>query len=196
MKKLLKKIALAVTILNVCVGSSVFATMTPTFPNATRYSRGVSNCCYYVDSTASSYTNSINAAADNWVDTGYGWNPIYMTPVASNYGTHMDFYGRTTANDSYLNSNILGYTTFWNEDITINGTKCSYPTSNYYYSEIMFNLGLSNSYDYRTAKHEMGHAFGLAHNESSYSIMCPTINDMYVTTVQQCDHNTINYLYN
>ncbi|MBQ8379590.1 MAG: hypothetical protein IJX34_02120, partial [Clostridia bacterium] len=99
MKKLLKKIALAVTILNVCVGSSVFATMTPTYPNATKYSRGVSNCCYYVDSTASSYTNSINAAADNWVDTGYGWNPIYMTPVGSNYGTHMDFYGRTTAND-------------------------------------------------------------------------------------------------
>lgn len=196
MKKLIKKTAYMFAILSIFVGSNIFAAMTPTFPNDVKYSRGVSNCCYYVDSSAGSYTNQINAAADNWVDTGYGWNPIYMTPVGSNYGTHMDFYGRTMAQDSYLNSNILGYTTFWNGDSTLTPTWGGYPTYNYYYSEIVFNLSTSNSYDYRTAKHEMGHAFGLGHNESSYSIMCPVLTDTYVTTVQKCDHDAINYLYN
>ena len=63
-------------------------------------------------------------------------------------------------------------------------------------SEIVFNTSASDSYDIRTAKHEMGHAFGLDHTENSYSIMFPNINYTYVTTVQQCDHDTINYLYN
>lgn len=61
-------------------------------PIGGKFSRGVSNTCYYVDSTASAYTTRINAAANNWVNTGHGWNPIYMTPVSSSYLTHMDFY--------------------------------------------------------------------------------------------------------
>jgi len=42
----------------------------------------------------------------------------------------------------------------------------------------------------------MGHAFGLAHTENDYSIMYPSANYTKVSTVQQCDHDTINYLYN
>ena len=61
-------------ILTFCIFScSVFA-MTPTYTNDAKFTRGVSNCCYYVDSTASSYTSNVNSAANNWVDTGYGWN--------------------------------------------------------------------------------------------------------------------------
>ncbi|MBO5476619.1 MAG: matrixin family metalloprotease [Clostridia bacterium] len=196
MKKFFKKTFCMFAILTIFVGGNIFATMTPTFPNDIKFSRGVSNCCYYVDSSASSYTSQINSAADNWVDTGYGWNPIYMTPVASNYGTHIDFYGKTSSTESYLNNNALGFTSFWNGDGTLVAPFGSYPTYNYYYSEIVLNLDLSDSYDIRTAKHEMGHAFGLAHTENSYSIMCPNITDTYVTTVQQCDHDAINYLYN
>lgn len=196
MKNKLKRMTFITLTLATCIGGGSIFARTPTMPNDVRFSRGVSNCCYYIDWTASSYQNQIVSASNNWVDTGYGWNPIYMTAVSSNYATHMDFYGRNTGSDSYLNDTTLGYTSFWNTDGTLTSPKGQTPTYNYFYTEIVFNTGLSDSYDYRTAKHEMGHAFGLMHMQSSYSIMCPTIIDMKVSTVQQCDHDSINYLYN
>ena len=176
------------------LGCSVFA-MTPTYENDAKFTRGVGNCCYYIDGTASSYSSNIVSAANNWEDTGYGWNPIYMTAVSSNYATHMDFYSRTSSQDVHLTGNTLGYTTFWNTDGTLVARRTHAPTYNYFYTEIVFNASHSDSYDIRTAKHEMGHAFGLSHYGNSYSIMCPDLSDTYVTTVQQCDHDTINYLY-
>ena len=196
MKNKLKRMTFITLTLATCIGGGSIFARTPTMPNDVRFSRGVSNCCYYIDWTASSYQNQIVSASNNWVDTGYGWNPIYMTAVSSNYATHIDFYGRNTGSDSYLNDTTLGYTSFWNTDGTLTSQKGQTPTYNYFYTEIVFNTGLSDSYDYRTAKHEMGHAFGLMHMQSSYSIMCPTIIDMKVSTVQQCDHDSINYLYN
>ena len=196
MKNKLKRMTFITLTLATCIGGGSIFARTPTMPNDVRFSRGVSNCCYYIDWTASSYQNQIVSASNNWVDTGYGWNPIYMTAVSSNYATHIDFYGRNTGSDSYLNDSTLGYTSFWNTDGTLTSQKGQTPTYNYFYTEIVFNTGLSDSYDYRTAKHEMGHAFGLMHMQSSYSIMCPTIIDMKVSTVQQCDHDSINYLYN
>ena len=176
------------------VGGSIFA-RTPTMPNDVRFSRGVSNCCYYIDWTASGYQNQVVSASNNWVDTGYGWNPIYMTAVSSNYATHMDFYGRNAGSDSYLNNSVVGYTSYWNTDGSMTSQKGQVPTYNYFYTEIVFNTDLSESYDYRTAKHEMGHAFGLMHTDNRYSIMYPNLY-MYVSTVQQGDHDAINYLYN
>lgn len=183
-------------ILSFCIISCDVFAMTPTFTNDAKFTRGVSNCCYYVDSTASGYTSNINSAANNWVDTGYGWNPIYMTAVSSNYATHMDFYGRTPSSDSYLSDSVVGYTSFWNSNGTLVTAKKDIPSYNYFYTEIVMNLSSSDSYDIRAAKHEMGHAFGLGHTENTYSIMFPNINYIYVTNVQQCDHDTINYLYN
>ncbi len=195
MRKKIKRMTFMALTLATCVGGSIFA-RTPTMPNDVRFSRGVSNCCYYIDWTASSYQDQVVSAANNWEDTGYGWNPIYMTAVSSNYATHMDFYGRNTGSDSYLNSTTLGYTSFWNTDGTMTAEKGQTPTYNYFYTEIVFNTGLSDSYNYITAKHEMGHAFGLMHTYNSYSIMCPTLNDIKVSTVQQEDNDAINYLYN
>ena len=118
-----------------------------------------------------------------------------MTAVSTNFASHMDFYGRDARSDSYLNNNIIGYTSFWNTDGSMTSQKGQVPTYNYFYTEIVFNTDLSDSYDYRIAKHEMGHAFGLLHTDDRYSIMYPNLN-MYVSTVQQGDHDAINYLYN
>lgn len=195
MKNKMKRMTLIALGLITFVGGSIFA-RTPTMPNDVRFSRGVSNCCYYIDWTASGYQNQVVSASNNWVDTGYGWNPIYMTSVSSNYATHMDFYGRNAGSDSYLNNSVVGYTSYWNTDGSMTSQKGQVPTYNYFYTEIVFNTDLSESYDYRIAKHEMGHAFGLLHTEDRYSIMYPTLFNMMVSTVQQGDHDAINYLYN
>ena len=191
----MKKFFIFLTIILCTLSSSVFA-MTPTYANDAKFTRGVGNCCYYVDSSASGYTSSINDAAYNWENTGFGWNPIYMHAVASNYATHIDFYGATPSTDSYLTSGLAGYASFWNSNSTLVCTKISEPSYNYFYTEVILNTNNSGSYDYRTAKHEMGHALGLSHNVSHYSIMHPSLSGMYVSTVQQDDHDTINYLYN
>lgn len=191
----MKKFFIFLTIILCTLSSSVFA-MTPTYANDAKFTRGVGNCCYYVDSSASGYTSAINDAAYNWENTGFGWNPIYMHAVASNYATHIDFYGATPSTDSYLTSGLAGYASFWNSNSTLVCTKISEPSYNYFYTEVILNTNNSGSYDYRTAKHEMGHALGLSHNVSHYSIMHPSLSGMYVSTVQQDDHDTINYLYN
>ena len=191
----MKKFFIFLTIVLCTLSSSVFA-MTPTYTNDAKFTRGVGNCCYYIDTSASSYTSSVSDAAYNWENTGYGWNPIYMTAVASNYATHMDFYGRTAAQDSYLTISTAAYTTFWNSNSTQVCSNSDDPTYNYFYTEIIFNKSSTDSANFKVAKHEMGHAFGLAHYANHYSIMYPSLDGMYVSTVQQTDHDTINYLYN
>jgi len=176
--------------------SETLFAMTPTFPNNAKFTRGVGNTCYYIGSGASGYTSLINTAMYNWEVTGYGWNPIYQTGVSSNYGTHIDFYGKTPSTDSYLTSTIQGYASFWNNNGTLVTTKTQVPTYNYFYSEIILNTSNSTSYSRYVLTHEIGHAFGLSHNSSSYSIMCPNATVCNVTTVQNVDHQTINYLYN
>ena len=116
------------------LGCSVFA-MTPTYENDAKFTRGVGNCCYYIDGTASGYSSNIVSAANNWEDTGYGWNPIYMTAVSSNYATHMDFYSRTSSQDVNLTGNVLGYTTYWNTDGTLVARRTHAPTYNYFYTD-------------------------------------------------------------
>lgn len=191
----MKKLFIFFTTLVLTLSSVTFA-MTPTYTNDAKFNRGVGNCCYYVDGSASGYANQISSAANNWEVTGYGWNPIYMTEVSSNYATHMDFYSATPVTDSYLSNSTAGYTTFWNSNSTLVCAKTASPTYDYFYTEIILNTSNNGSYDYRTAKHEMGHALGLAHYLNHYSIMYPDLSGMFVSTVQQTDHDTINYLYN
>ncbi len=195
MKKLMKKFVMTLSVLTVgfVTSANVFA-MTPTWPNDAKFTRGVSKAYYYVDSTANSYIPRINAAVDNWVDTGYGWNPIYLSPVASNYATHIDFYRANYQQDSVLDSNTIAYAGFW--DINSNRvSKAGYgPSVNYFYTEVKMNTAFDTATS--TIIHEMGHCFGLAHSSDHYSIMYPYANETYVTTVQRDDHDTINYLYN
>lgn len=166
--------------------------MTPTWESGAKFTRGVGNTCYFVSSSALGYTNSINAAADNWSNPGW-WNPISMIPVSSNYATHVDFYAIHGNQNIVLVWGAYGYTSFWDENGSPITLGAEAPNRSYFYTEINFNLDKSMSYDYRTSKHELGHAFGLRHSDR-YSIMYPDESG-YVSTVQYADNEAINYLY-
>lgn len=155
---------------------------------------GVGNICYYIDSSASSYTSIINSAINNWVDTGYGWNPIYVTPVSSNYATDIDFYLRYGDD---MSADILGRTTYYN----INEGIVNQYNTNWFFAKIELNAsslgGYSNDIKQGTTAHELGHAFGLDHQDyNRYSIMCQLGCGRLVNTVDQTSHNAINALYN
>ena len=163
-------------------------------PIGGKFSRGVSNTCYYVDSTASAYTTRINAAANNWVNTGHGWNPIYMTPVSSNYLTHMDFYGKTTS--FWGDSNIRGETRMFTnsgQDITSKAHN-----TNWMYAEIYVNTSVVSTNTIQTQgtfAHEMGHAFGLDHVSNVNALMHRYSNERLTHVVSLDEHNGINALY-
>lgn len=186
-------IIIAIILFAIVYPSNCFA-MTSTFPNNAKYSRGVSNTCYYVSSSASGYTSQISQAAHNWVVTGYGWNPIQMTAVSSNKGTHMDIYASDFRNVTNISDNTNAYTTFWTSSSQLVSQPQLDPTYNYFYTEIHINT-YRTTMNVPTLIHEMGHCFGLAHSTSEYSIMYP-YSSRLVTTVQKDDHDTINYLYN
>lgn len=192
----MKKIVLAFLFSVILLGNANVFAMTPTWPYDAKFTRGVSNTCYYVDSSASGYLSQVDTAMGNWVDTGYGWNPIYATPVSSNYASHIDIYGSNIYDDGYLDYVTYAYTSFWNTDGTLVCEKTTSPSYNYFYTEIIMNMTRSESYETELMIHEMGHAFGLAHSSSLYSVMYPGIYSSYVSTVQKEDHDTINYLYN
>lgn len=185
-KKLLITILLISVLFIINVSSKAYAVMSPTYPNEIRYSRGVSNVCYVVSSSASGYTSYINSAANGWVHTHYGDNPIYMTAVSSTVGSHMDIYAKSL---SSAYDGTYAYTTIWDynsKSLKFDGTQ------NYWYAEIMINTNLTQTITSIT--HEMGHCFGLEDNNDVNSVMyyCDAGN---AKTVQACDNETINYLY-
>ena len=157
-----------------------------------KQSRGVSNMYYYVDSSASGYTTLINDAIDNWVVTGWGWNPIYLAPVASNNGTALDFYLKGS---DQLGYSILGQTTFYNSSEVQVASN-----TDWFFAKIELNSStlpnISHNNRQGTISHEIGHGLGLAHQLSNTgSIMCTLGAGRTVYTVDQISHNAINTLY-
>lgn len=158
-----------------------------------KQSRGVSNMYYYVDNSAVGYTTLINNAIDNWVVTGYGWNPIQLAPVASNNGTALDFYLKYA---DELSRGVLAQTSFYNSaEIELDPE-----TNDWFFATIDLNGTTlpSISYEQRqgTIAHEIGHGLGLAHqNSNPGSIMCSLASGRTMNRVDQISHNAINQLY-
>lgn len=147
----------------------------------------------------------INNAIDNWVDTGYGWNQIYLAPVASSYATSMDFYGLTQSQaiaryGSTRYKTTLADTTYYLTD----GTKIDMNSQSWFYTEIRLNNYSMYTADvmediFRQGEiaHEIGHALGLYDNNyNARSIMCGLLNAGRTIQVVDVDsHNAINAMY-
>ena len=98
-------------------------------------SRGVSNMCYYVDSTASAYTTYINTGISRWTNGGHSPSDfINMTAVSSNYATAVDYYAYDE--NEFLSLFILAETSFFSSS-GMSGSG----VSPYYYTEISINKG-------------------------------------------------------
>ena len=173
-----------------------YNTATQTYGN-TKYTRGVGNVTVWINynSGVGYWQSYINNARQNWMYPGWS-NPIYMNFVSSNYGSQLDLH--------------LKYKSFWGSDSVLaetrfyssTGARVQPQKSNWYYSEIYINHdafskpSFSNEQALGTVIHEMGHAFGLAHNNTNVnSIMCQTAYGRRVQRVQKTDNDAINRLY-
>lgn len=203
-KCLILGIILAIICATFSFTSNVYAVENEAPYTQYRLSRGVSKMYYYVDSSASGYTTLINNAVNNWIDTGYGWNPIYLYPVASNYATEIDFYllKGSQATDLWGAYNGTLAETFYfriDESPIDNGRY----QENWFFTQIKMNdtnMYLSSMNDtirQGTITHEIGHALGLSHqNASPNSIMCQMRYHRTAQRVDQASHNYINEMYN
>lgn len=191
----MKKVILGVTIAIITLLSNVFnaSAMTPTYGGKLTWNIG--NIHYYLSGESANYADIIAASANNWVNTGVGWNPLWpndRTYVQSE--ATFDFYTATSGG-----SGVVAETKFFGT-----GSYCVYPSeltkASWDWNEIWiytstFNT-LSSSYKQGTITHEMGHAFGLAHTSDKYSIMCQIGAGRAVNTVQAADNEAFNSKYN
>lgn len=171
--------------------------MTPHF-NGHKFQNGVRNLTAWLNySSGVGYWEwFITSAVNNWMYTGVGANPIYVTYVSSNNGSNLDFHRKN--NSFWGDSTTLAETRFFLR----NNQRINPMTSNWFYAEIYINHdtysnpNFSNDQALGTTIHEIGHALGLDHyNSNPYSIMCQTRYGRVVQRVQRTDNDTVNYLY-
>lgn len=147
---------------------------------------GPRNMLYTVNGGATAYTYNINIGVKNWMYTGYD-NPIYMTPVSSNYGSTIDFYNYKDA------SKNVAYTQVYNSQNQPIDYKYDY-----LWAKIQFNdkYKTDQSINHNaTSAHEIGHVLGLPHNDSAYSIMYGGNQDRKVVSPQKVDNERVVELY-
>lgn len=191
MKKKLLNIGIISTCVTLALSGSVFALV----PTVGGYlSRGVDNMCYYVDSSANSYTSYINTGINRWTNGGHSPSDfINMTAVSSNYATDVDYYA-VNAEDMYASGAIAETWYFSSSGSSVSGLVP------YYYSEISINkdvIGNCTSFEkIGTMAHEFGHAMGLdENNRNTSSIMCQLGSGRTVNTVSAEDYATVVSIY-
>ena len=127
----MKKKILKVGMISACCTLAMSAVAFATVPVIGGYlSRGVDRMCYYVDSSASTYTSSINTSISRWTNGGHSPSDfINMTAVSSNYATDVDYYAKDMMD--MISVGALAETTYF----TSSGLECM-GTVAYYFCEI------------------------------------------------------------
>ena len=194
-KMKLVSILLAITTM-ICL-SSVTASAADVTPRISQYylAEGVGAVDYFITSSASSYSTEIGNAANNWVYTGYGYNPIYMYQTTNFGASNMDIYAQ-------LDGMSAGYSgaTYYVDVRPEGHVHVAAEDSLWDYGEIYLNTSyteqMASVHKQGVIAHEMGHVFGLAHNnDNPYSIMCQGAYGRVTETVGLADHYGINAMY-
>lgn len=191
----MKKNVVKIGILSACCALAMTSIAFAKVPTLGGYlSRGVDRMCYYVDSSASSYTSSINTGINRWTNSGYSPSDfIHMTAVSSNYATDVDYYAFDE--EDFPVSSVTALTTYFSSSGM--GTSDARP---YYYTEILINKDAFASFTsfekIGTMAHELGHAFGLdENNKNTSSIMCQISSGRTVNKVSSEDYATVVDIY-
>lgn len=184
----------------------VWADDTPTVAfGSGRMEGGIGNIYVYIDDKqslrATYWQNLIKTAINNWMYTGVGANGFYCQGYVSSgvSGSKLDWYAE---NSSYFgdNGNTITIAVTKHYDYSINGVNPK--NTNWYSASIHLNDpylrrdSVSDNAAIGTFIHEIGHAFGLAHNnQNPNSIMCQTKYNRQVQRVQKVDNDALNELY-
>ena len=156
--------------------------------------RGVSRVSTYIGEGATSFQTLIVRAADNWTSPGWA-SDVGFAYAPNSKGTMLDIY---CYSKSYFGGNMRANAeTTWYD---INGKMIAWPRSGTYrYAKIVGNTDSLNTLaiNVRTAvfAHEMGHAFGLDHNDATTNSIMYGEATKRALKVQKIDTNTVNRLY-
>lgn len=198
-----KKLTMLVVIcIILCINAiTVFAGTTPRYKNNYYLAEGVGDIDYYIMPGASGYTTLINNATNNWIYTGFGYNPIYMYRTYNFNESNMDIY-----DGDYYQAEMDAFETLGKTihvDVRTSSHQIVLPQSSMWdYGRIYLNftrmqsLGFSNAKIQGVIIHEMGHVMALDHNVSTFdSIMYPYTDLGERDTVGRVDHDGINAIY-
>ena len=199
-KSLLKGLSIIGVVVAMLITSSisVFAATTPRFNNNYYLAEGVGHIDYYITPSASGYTSLINNAANNWVYTGFGVNPIYMYQTSNSNVSNMDIYNADSY-EAYMTANSIdGMTVF--VDVRTSGHVEVDPTQSFWdYGRIYLNQNFFNGYSDTVKQgviaHEMGHVMALDHNTTTQDSLMWPYTDTRQHTVRKVDHDGINAIY-
>lgn len=184
--------------------TTAFAADTATPVLGHRMTGGISDVYIYIDGSnspqATYWQNLIKTAVDNWMYTGVGANNFYCLGYVSSgtNGSKIDWYARNNnfwGDGGFL---VFAQTTYFDYGINgVNPEVCDWYSAQIDLNDTILRLDtISNDQAIGTFVHEMGHAFGLAHNNTNpNSIMCQVGHGRAVQRVQRIDNDALNRLY-
>lgn len=199
-KKLFVILVLFAIIFSMTIPSVQAASVSPHYNHKLVY--GINHFNYYITDSVLNHemsgklVNLINAAVNSWVDTGYGWNPLYAYRTYNSSISAMDIYLSNQSVEGFIRCNV----TFWVGESASNPTEVHPSSSDWVYTEAeMFIRMMDPNNDQKLQRvfaNMFGQTFGLCINSDPTSVMCNfyTVTDVYKPN--QADHNALNEMYN